>query len=45
MGAAGQFGYHAAVLFVDGLPRNDIGTNFVADEDGCGGVVARRLNA
>jgi len=27
------------------LASNDIGTNFVTDEDGRGGVVAGRLNA
>jgi hypothetical protein len=45
MCTASQFGNYAAKGFVNCLPSNDIGTNFVADKDGRGGVVARRLNA
>jgi hypothetical protein len=44
MRSAGQLGYYTTKLFMNSLPSNDIGTNFVTDKDGRGGVVARRLN-
>ena len=44
VGARSQLGNHTAVLFMHLLRGNDVGQDAVAPQEGCGGVVARRLD-
>ena len=44
MGARGELGHNAAVLFVYGLACYDITQEYAVAYNGCGGVVARRFD-